>query len=97
MWLGSILRRHSPSETSEKIFDAILNAKVAWEAIDSQCVIKCFNQSGISDQLTQLPSPPASPNDDEDQEFRHYFEDLLEIPWDDYLAMDEELELEQPL
>ena len=44
-----------------------------------------------------MPSPPASPHDEEDQKFSCYFEELLDIPWDEYLAMDEELELEQLL
>ena len=80
-----------------RIFDAILHTKVAWEAIDPQCIIKCFDQSSITDNTTQLPSPPSSPNNDEhDPEFSRYFKELLDILWDEYLAMDKELELEQP-
>ena len=33
---------------------------------------------------------------DNNDEFSKYFQELLDIPWDGYLAMDEELELEQP-
>ena len=53
--------------------------------------------TGTASQITtQLPSPPSSPNnDDHDPEFSQYFKELLEIPWDEYLAMDKELELEQ--
>ena len=44
-----------------------------------------------------MPSPPTSPDHDDDQEFSCYFEELLDIPWDEDLAMDKELELEHPL
>ena len=30
-----------------KIFDAILNVKVAWEAIDPETIQKCLRQTGV--------------------------------------------------
>ena len=39
--------------------------------------------------LTQPLTPTVI---DEDPEFAKYFEELLEVPWDQYLQMDEELE-----
>ena len=80
-----------------KIFDAILHAKVALDAIDSSTIVKCFKRSGIHKDLHQsTPStPPTTPTNDiidEDPDFATYFQELLGIPWDQYLAMDEELE-----
>ena len=40
-------------------------------------------------------SPPPEPVD-EDPEFAAYFQELLDIPWDENLAMDDELECENP-
>ena len=41
-------------------------------------------------------TPPTTPVIEEDQEFAHHFEELLDVPWDQYLKMDEELEQELP-
>ena len=35
-----------------KIFDAILHAIVAWQAIHPQCIIKCFDWNSITDNNT---------------------------------------------
>ena len=80
-----------------KIFDAILHAKVAWDAIEPETIIKCFKHSDVDEKL-HLPSPPSTPTYEtiEDPEFAEYFESLLDISWDQYLAMDEALELESP-
>ena len=73
-----------------KIFDAILHAKVAWEQVKPECILKC---SEIVDPAEFTQSPPLSPtNDPEEDEFAVYFEELLNVPWDEYLA----IELEQP-
>ena len=78
-----------------KIFDAILHAEVAWEATDQMAIQKCFKHSGIRESYEVPLTPPAMPiNHDEDQELAKYFEELLNVPWQDYLAMDEELEQE---
>ena len=77
-----------------KTFDAILHAKVAWEAIEPETITKCFKQSGIQENYDTPPSTPEPV--DEDTDFPEYFENLLNIPWDEYLAMDEELEKEEP-
>ena len=68
--------------------------KVAWEAIDPETIAKCFRCSGIQDNYD---SPPSTPEPiDDDPEFADYFEKVLNIPWDKYLAMDEELESKEP-
>ena len=36
-----------------KIFDAILNVKVAWEAIDPETIQKCLRQTGVHHELDQ--------------------------------------------
>ena len=79
-----------------KIFDAILHAKVTWEAIDSMTIQKCFKQSGVQETYDMLVAPPHSPEIIEDPKFAKYFEELPDTPWDQYLAMDEELEQELP-
>ena len=40
------------------IFDAILHCKNAWDAITSETIVKCFNNSGI---YNFNASPPCSP------------------------------------
>ena len=74
-----------------KIFDAVLHAKVAWEQVHPDCITKCFKRSGVLDRAEITPSPPPSPvhDDSDDDDFSHYFHELLDIPWDGYLAMDE--------
>ena len=53
----------------------------------------CFKQSGVHNED---PSPIGDQDSDQDHEFANYFRELLDIPWDQYLAVDQELELEQP-
>ena len=58
---------------------------------------KCFKWSSVQDKYDMPVTPPHSPEIiDEDLEFAKYFEELLDISWDQYLAMDEELEQELP-
>ena len=60
-------------------------------------VKKCFRCSGV--QESYACSPPTTPVDDasdEDPEFAQFFQDLLDVPLDEYLAMDAELEQENP-
>ena len=80
-----------------KIFDAILQAKVVWEQVDPHCIIKCFKWSRVLEQENP-PSPPLSPvyAIEEEDDFANYFQELLDIPWYEYLAMDEDLECEEP-
>ena len=77
-----------------KIFDAILHAKVAWEHVDPQCIIKCFKWGGVLEQENSPPSPVDATEEEDD--FANYFQELLDIPWDEYLAMDEDLECDEP-
>ena len=74
-----------------KIFDAILHAKIAWESITPETIIKCFQHSGIQESYETPPTTPVENIDDNDANFGEYFQSLLDIPWDEYLAMDEEL------
>ena len=48
-----------------KIFNAILHAKVIWEAIEPEIIIKCFKHSGIQDSYDTPPITSVEPNDNE--------------------------------
>ena len=83
------------------IFDAILHCKNVWDAVTPETIVKCFKSSGVYDFNG---TPPCSPEwgennitSDEDSEFDQYFQNLLGIPWDEYLLMDKELEMENPV
>ena len=81
-----------------RIFDAILHAKVAWEAIDPETIVKFFRHSGIKEKYDNQ-TPPTTPNGQDlkdDDGFTEYFENLLDMPWDEYLAMDNQLESKEP-
>ena len=56
-----------------KIFDAILHAKVAWEQVNSQCIIRCFKQSGVLEQENPPSPPPSLVDVNEEDEFANYF------------------------
>ena len=84
------------------IFDAILHCENTWDATSPETIVKCFGKSGVYDS-NGSPLPPPPPHslecgsvDDGDSEFGQYFQNLLGIPWDEYLMMDEELEAENP-
>ena len=82
------------------IFDAILHCKNAWDAMSAETIIKCFNHSGIFDSDASPPCSPEStqePLEEKDTEFDQYFQNLLGMSWDEYLMMDEELEIENPV
>ena len=56
---------------------------------------KCFKWSGVQETYDMPVTPLHSPEImNEDPEFAKYFEELQDIPQDQYLAMDEELEQE---
>ena len=65
-----------------KIFDTILHARGAWEAIEPETTAKCFKWSGIQENYDTPPSTPEPV--DEDLDFPEYFENLLNITWDEY-------------
>ena len=92
-----------PLEKKLTIFDAILHCKNAWDAVSPETIVKCFRHSGVYDFNASPPCFPESTEStilqeqqDGDAEFDEYFENLLGIPWDKYLLMDEELEAEHP-
>ena len=82
------------------IFDAIIHCKNAWDAVSPETIVKCFNNSGIfdfDDSPPCSPESPVEPMEEKDTEFDQYFQNLLGIPWDEYLLMDEKLEIEKPV
>ena len=71
--------------------------KVAWEAIEPETIQKCLIYSGVQENYKTPPNTPEERDDcDNNAEFAEYFQNLLDIPWDEYLAMDQELESELP-
>ena len=83
------------------IFDAIFHCKNTWDAVSPETIVKCFKNSGVYDFNDSPPClPECSDNNttsDEDSEFDQYFQNLVGIPWDEYLLKDEELEMENPV
>ena len=81
------------------IYDAIVNVQDGWGQLPPSTISKCFKTCGIFEGMFD-----AIPITNEDQteeervpnEFDHWFADLLEVPWDEYLAFDDQLENEAP-
>ena len=73
--------------------------KDGWEQLPVTTIMKCFKTCGIFDGM--FDAVPIS-NDDQTEhqtpqkpdEFDHWFADLLEVPWEEYLAFDDQLESE---
>ena len=54
------------------ISDGILHTKVAWKAIDPQCITNCFRWSGVLDQDEMTsPSPSMTTIENDDRVFRN--------------------------
>ena len=78
------------------IFDGIIHAKCAWDAVDPETIVKCFAKSRIKNFNTPATESFDNTTIDGDKEFDNYFQELLDMPLDQYLAMDEELKMEFP-
>ena len=57
--------------------------------------MKCFKTSGIFDAIP-ISNKDQTQQQQEPNEFDHWFADLLEVTWDEYLAFDNQLESETP-
>ena len=68
--------------------------KAAWDQLPSETIINCFCSAGIHDFCNTPPSPTDVSHGADD--FDIYFQELLEVPWDEYLAYDDELETCSP-
>lgn len=81
-----------------KIWDAILNFRQGWEAISPDTIQKCFKKCGVVKQLDLIPSPNNETQIDDEctQEPVHDFQNLLDVPWDEYLSFDDQLEKVNP-
>lgn len=77
-----------------RIYDAILRTKTAWDEVAPGTLVKCFARCGYR----PAAESQNQPNDDttEPDEFDIWFQNLLEVPWEEYLAVDDELEEESP-
>lgn len=75
------------------IWDAVVFVKSAWEVVPSDSIIRCFKRCGMHPDLDNLA--PIDPIEDEDPG-EVAWRELLEVPWDEYLAYDLELDKEAP-
>ena len=75
------------------IFDAAMHAVIAWNGVTPETIKNCFQKSGVYD-FTSVE--PVNDDEDGDKEFTRYFQELLDVPWDEYLAMEAKLEHEEP-
>lgn len=78
-----------------RIYDAIVNTKQAWDSLPIETIEKCFRRCGVTKDTNTPPSTPVEPPSEPD-DFAIQFEKLLEVPWDEYLAYDSELEADEP-
>ena len=82
------------------IFDDILHCKNAWDSVSAETIVKCFRHSAVYEFDASPPCSPESTvpheNHEADTDFDEYFQNLLGIPWEEYLMMDEELEAKNP-
>ena len=78
------------SEVCKKItiYDVIINVTTAWERVQPQTIIKCFNKCGI---------PSTSINNEEITELNVQLNpERGDMPWDEYLQWKNQLEAEDP-
>ena len=70
------------------IYDAIVNMQDGW---------KCSKTCGIFDGMFDaIPDEDQSEEERVPDEFDCWFADLLEVPWGEYFAFDDQLENESP-
>ena len=81
------------------IYDAIVNVKDGWDQLEATAIIKCFCKCGIHVGMFQDEATTS----DEDvsfnlpDDYNRWFQDLLEVPWEEYLAYDDDLETTEPV
>ena len=74
------------------IYDAIVNIKDGWDQLPASTIQKCFKTCGIFNGMFDATPIPNEHQTDEMEthqpdEFDHWFAKLLEVPWDEYLAL----------
>ena len=82
------------------IFDGIINTKDAWEKLPTETIVKCFPKAGIYEDMFDDVDPIDNDCDKQTTNtgdaFDHWFAYLLEVPWDEYLAYDDDMEAMDP-
>ena len=72
--------------------------KDGWDQLPEATIMKCFKSCGIFNGMfdaTPIPNEhQTAPERQDPDEFDRWFEDLLEVPWDEYLAFDDQLDIE---
>lgn len=76
------------------IWDAIINVKLAWDCLPSDCIENCFRRCGVTKDPVTPPTSPT-PEDSTDEE-EACFNQLAEVPLDEYLAYQNALEVSNP-
>lgn len=77
------------------IWDAVVYLKSAWDQIQSETIAKCFRKCGIASD--PMCTPPSSGEEIEDtNSYDERFKDILEVPWQEYLAHDDTMQAENP-
>ena len=80
-----------------KIYPAVVNTIAVWDKLPSETIVKCFNRCGtVPGFKDSQDQEPTIEQNHEIDDFDRWFGELLEVPWDEYLAYDDELEVELP-
>ena len=83
------------------IYDAIVSVKDGWDQHTSSTITNCFKSCGIFDGMFDVTpiayEDQTTPQSQEPDQFDCWFEELLEVPWDEYLAFDDPRESEAPI
>ena len=78
------------SDVAKKVtvLDAIVNLSIAWNKVPAESIKKCFHKCGFPN-LDVTPEAEVQPEDDTD-----LFQDILEVPWQEFVNMDENIATE---
>ena len=78
------------------IFDAIINTKLAWDAVSSDTIKHCFAEAGIFPGIRKGIGPtlelPGSVSDSDLDNADLY----MDLPLSEYIAMTDKLEVDEP-
>ena len=71
------------------IYDAIVNIKDGWDQLPASTIENCFKNcfNGMFDATPISNEDQTEPERSEPDEFDRWFADLLEVAWDEYLAL----------
>lgn len=78
------------SDVAKKVtvLDAIINLSIAWNRVPAESIKRCFYKCGFPD-LDVTPETEVQPED-----CTELFQDILEVPWQEFVQMDENIATE---